>query len=468
MNDSDGTTRTAGCLYAFVDTNLLLEFKLFGEIDWPALLGNRKVALVMAPIVLGEIDRFKHAGTKRQKNRARAVSKAFDELELSHQPVPLRENVEIMAIADEPSDATFEIQRLQRDVNDDCLLAALIEFRDRLKSGEVVLITDDTILRVKARPRGIVVLKPDESLRLPDEPDETERKLAAANRELATLKSSAPKLRATLDGKTHAAFTVQFVTPLPDKQMVALLAGWRKRYPHVEPTPETVDGPGGLAMSLKMFDGLPGFGYISKEQAEKRNKARDQIFADYKEYLEIWHAIVNRRRSTLRLPFSLNNDGTAPADDVHVEFSTEGSGVWLERPHTRPKPPALLKARNPLDFVYPSVMPAINYAGTHTNPDLDGPEILAGAPPLVRYWVRRVKHGVPCGLPQVYFAFETTEDVGSFTIHYRINAGNVRDPVEGQIGVRVDTPAPTPPPMPPSPEPLDGEADNEEDGDEEL
>ncbi len=468
MSGSDSTTLTAARVYAFVDTNLLIQFRFFRHIDWPALLCAKHVVLVMAPAVLGEIDHFKHYGTKRQKDRARAVSKAFDELELSDEPVRLRDGVEIVAISNEPDKATFESEHLQPDVPDDRLLAALIEFRAGLTSGDVVLVTDDTNLRVKARPRTITVRKPDQRLRLPDEPDETERKLAAANRELAILKNAQPDLRSTFDGKTHTAFTVQLVNPLPDEQLAALLAAWRKRYPHIEATPETLHGPGGFGVSLKAFEGLPGFGYVSKEQAKKHNAARDDIFATYKQYLEVWPGIVNQQRGTLKLPFTLENDGTAPADDVHVDFWTEASGVWLERPHKRPRPPAPLKARDPLDFAHRVLMPDLDLVDMRADPDLDGPEIVGGTPPTVRYWVRRVKHGVPCDLPEVYFAFETTEDVESFTIHYRINAANVREAVDGEIGVKVDTPDPTEPPQPPPPEPIDDDADYEEDGEEEL
>jgi hypothetical protein len=465
----DAKARADECLYAFVDTNVMMEFQFFRDLDWAALLGGTAIVLVVAPVVLSEIDRFKHYGTKRQKNRARTVSSAFDEIELSHEQARVREGVAILAIATEPGRATFETNNLQPDVPDDRLLAALIEFRAQLTSGGVVLVTDDTNLRVKARARSVRVTKPDDALRLPDEPDEAERKLAAANRELAALKSAQPELRATLDGNAHTAFTVQLVKPLADEQTTALLAAWRARYPHVKATPETIHGPGGLSVSLKMFDGLPGFGYVSKEQADESNKARDQIFANYKQYLEVWHAIVNRRRSTLRMPLRLENAGSAPADDVHVEFWTEASGAWLEQPHRRPKPPALLKARDPLDFEIRPFIPNIdhlpNIRGVR---ELDGPEMVDGAPPSVRYWARRVKHGAPCDLPEVHFAFDTSEDVDSFTIHYRINAANIREAVEGQIGVKVEAPAPTEAPPPPPPEPLEHDGDYDEDGNDEL
>ena len=470
MSGSESTTNTPERLYAFVDTNLLLQFQFFRDVDWPVVLGAREVVLVLALVVLSEVDRFKWSGTKRQRDRARAVHKAFDKLELSNQPVQLRAGVSIMAIADEPDQALFEGQRLQSDIPDDRLLATLMGFRAGLSTGDVVLVTDDTPLRVKARARNINVKAPDASLALPDEPDETERELAAAKRELAILKNAQPKLRATLDGESHHEFSVQLVNPLPEERMSASLAAWRKRYPRATATPETLDGPAGLSVSMKMFAGMSGFNYITEEEAVERNKTLDELFAAYQEYVRHWHAIVNRRRSTLRLPFDLENTGTAPADDVHVEFWTEAHGTWLKRPQKAPKPPAPLKARDPLDLTYRALMPNLDLPGMRSDPDLDGPDIVDENPSSVRYWARRVKHHVPCELPSVYFAFNTPKDVGSFTIHYRINAGNVHAPVEGTIGAKVETPEQADAPLPPSPDPIDEDADDadDEDGEDEL
>ena len=107
---------------------------------------------------------------------------------MSTVPARLRERVRIMAIADEPEDVVFRRQRLQGTVKDDRLLASLLHFRERVTcDGRVVLISADTGLRVKAGSREIEVTRPDASLALADEPDETERQLVAAKAELAAL-----------------------------------------------------------------------------------------------------------------------------------------------------------------------------------------------------------------------------------------------------------------------------------------
>ena len=40
---------------------------------------------------------------------------------------------------------------------------------------------------------------------------------------------------------------------------------------------------------------------------------------------------------SLKLKFVLENSGTAPADDVHLNLWTEADGVWLDTPPAMPK-----------------------------------------------------------------------------------------------------------------------------------
>ena len=62
------------------------------------------------------------------------------------------------------------------------------------------------------------------------------------------------------------------------------------------------------------------------------------MFKKYKKYAEAWPSIVNRYRRSLELKFVLENSGTAPADDVHLNLWTGADGVWLEELPDLPTP----------------------------------------------------------------------------------------------------------------------------------
>ncbi len=61
--------------FVFIDTNVLLHYRSFDEVDWPGQLGATAVTLVFAPVVLTELDRHKWSGSRREKARAKSTLK---------------------------------------------------------------------------------------------------------------------------------------------------------------------------------------------------------------------------------------------------------------------------------------------------------------------------------------------------------------------------------------------------------
>ena len=240
-------------VFAFIDTNVLLHYRFFCDVDWAAALDEPEVVLVLAPVVLSELDGHKWSGSRREKARAKGVLKAIDEIELAAEAIGIRAGVSVMSIGHEPAEAVFARYRLQGSVNDDRLLASLLAFREERGSNHRVrLVTADAGLRVKARVQRIEVVAPADDLAITDEPDETERQLSAANRELAAYKSAAPDLRLTIEGEPFIECKVHLVREFDTPTLERLFAEWwHSRYPLVGGLPS-------LALS----------GFISEEDAE--------------------------------------------------------------------------------------------------------------------------------------------------------------------------------------------------------
>ena len=116
-------------VFVFIDTNVLLQYRLFDEVDWPKELGIPQLTLVFAPVIFVELDKFKWGGTRRQKERTRSVLKKLNALALSMSPVQVRRSVDAIGLDAEPPDETFAQYRLQRQSADDCLLASYYAFR---------------------------------------------------------------------------------------------------------------------------------------------------------------------------------------------------------------------------------------------------------------------------------------------------------------------------------------------------
>ena len=446
-------------LFAFIDTNILLHYQFFRDVNWANELRAEEATLVFAPVVVEELDKRKWAGARRERVRARKVLKALTDLGLSTTPVAMRTGVKILALDEEPADDLFARHRLQPQISDDRLLASVLAFREVQGDAEIRVLTADTGLSIKAPTRQIAVVVPDERLQRDDEPDETERKLETARRELAALRSLAPDLKLTLGGENLLEFQVRKFGEFSAERLGHLLEAWRSRHPHVEPTADSIVMPGGSRLPL---DGLMGFpGVWSKKDATARNAQIDRVYGEYEAFLRRWPASLNALARILKFRFVLQNAGTAPADDVDVLISAGANGKWIEEIPELPTVPVLPKPRNPFDFGIKPRLPHLDPGSLRLRDDpIDGPNTLADEPHSVRYTVKRVKHHVPCDLPIVYFQFDSDEDVGSFTVTCRLVAANLREPERNDLHVKLSVSTPI---EPPSPEELSTSGDENDD-----
>ncbi len=81
--------------FAFVDTNLLLHYRLFTEVDWHKELGVADVTLVLAPVVVSEVDDHKWSGSSPSTwMRSSARSSELRETSSSAAP-PLRNTLRL-------------------------------------------------------------------------------------------------------------------------------------------------------------------------------------------------------------------------------------------------------------------------------------------------------------------------------------------------------------------------------------
>lgn len=444
--------------FVFDDTNVLLHYQFFDEVDWHSQLGVTSVTLVFAPVVLAELDRHKWSGSRREKARAKSVLKKIASLGLSTTPISLRPGVDAIALDAEPPDALFTQHRLHPQASDDRLLASVLGFGEERPGSRVMILSADTGLGVKARSRRIAIVAPADSLELPDEPDDLERELEKTRRELNEIKGAAPDLALTFgDAKTHAAFQVRAVTDFDYQALGRLRDAWRKKHPHVSGM-DSLELPDGQVLSMSGFHGMPGF--VSAADAAEYNVALDGHYAQYNAFLQLWPATLNRHFRTLQFSLVLENTGTVPADDVDLQLGTEASGVWLRKVPKLPFPPAVPKRRSPYDL--PLVdMPFLNHLPTniyHPPANEDGPNISGeGSEQRVQYSVKRVIHHVPCELPVVYFQFNSDADLRSFNVNVRLVAANIRKPKTDSLQVEVTRLAPGAPPTP-------GQADDDDEG----
>jgi hypothetical protein len=187
--------------YCFVDTNTLLEFQRFDSINWPKLVDANEVCLVVAPAVIREIDQHKYdSSNARRRDRARAVlpvlGSYLEQMVRSGNAVPVRENVTIIALTEKPRIDWVE-KALERQDNDDRIIASILTFQEARTPEHLVLVSNDLGIRLKARQRGIDTINPSDYPELiPALPNTSpaEAELRQLKTEIEQLRNRMPKL----------------------------------------------------------------------------------------------------------------------------------------------------------------------------------------------------------------------------------------------------------------------------------
>ena len=176
--------------YIFIDTNIFLHFQDFQKIDWLTEIAVEKCTIVVAPIVLDELDE-KKIGTSRIGNKARQVLNQIERLIDNPQ---IADNIAFEVILDKPLQNIYEENGLNFLEQDHRLIASIIDFKQKRSVKNIVLCTNDIGPRLRAKQFSIGTLKLSDKYLLPTQESEEEKKLRKLEQENQKLKNRIPEL----------------------------------------------------------------------------------------------------------------------------------------------------------------------------------------------------------------------------------------------------------------------------------
>lgn len=426
-------------LYSFLDTNVLLHYPLPGQVDWPEIMAAREVTVVIAPVVFRELNRHKDKPeSRRLRDRAATVLKWFDTF-IDDPTRPLRESVSLLLLPADPT-IDFSANRLSRELNDDWLLASILQFQSESPEKKTVLVTEDRGLKVKAMGHGLTVVRLPETLRLLDEPDEIEKRLRQTEDELRRLQNAIPDLQLAFeDGNEHTRVVVRPLVELTGQQVAEITAKVKKTYPQ-----KTYGGAqAGMPvnpLAVAFASALDG-GYNSKLET---------FYSDYEKYIYELVEFEDKKRRTFKLELRLSNTGKCPATNVHVFLHfPDGIAIYDEDSYektsvepTEPEAPVegvgagagiAAAMANPLSFVMPQ-LPTISSPFENVS----GWIVKRSNSVDLSSQVKELTHGLEVGLDSFYVLFESRESVRSFQIDYELLAGNIPEKLSGKLHVIVE------------------------------
>ena len=309
-----------------VDTNTLLHYQRIDSVDWRSLTGADAVDIIVFPKLLSELSDHQVGPKPHLRRRADTLIKWLDKFDEEQRP-EIREGVHIQFVYLNPMVEIDELHRtfLADDVHFVAMATKLIR-----EGKNVAVASRDGGVRLQCKGMNIRRLKLPDSLLLPPEADEAQRKIQQLQQDNALLRNKLPILQLALRSTRDI-----YLSPDPD-DFEKFLTDEMGKANAAFPMHEIVD-----AYTFAMQTPRPPYSRLSPQQNnEAVAEYRIQQMARLKEIGDwnLRHGAVNK------VAFHLENSGRARATEIRLTVGVEepftfipGRSVPIYRPpHERP------------------------------------------------------------------------------------------------------------------------------------
>jgi hypothetical protein len=439
--------------FAFPDTNIFLHFQFFTEISWDEVLKAKSVTLVIPPIISRELDKHKYNHpSEKVKERASKVTKKFAEILRSNGEIRPKVTIQFERI--EPQ-SEFEKYNLSKESQDDHFIASIIRFQNET-GNNAMLVTNDFALIVKAHQLNIEVFEIPEEYQTKSEENPDKKKIAKLEKELIELKDKTPKLKlVSIDENEKIvgqALSTEDFSGIENELEINKI---KEKYPQITKTYKPKkeirliinEKPLPAIVEYKLPSGEIKQAHLS--EIEKYNNELKEFYEKYEKYLNRMLWINNLRGRTIKLQLKIKNEGTVPANGIHVILTFPKAFIIMigEEPFSYPReinPPKLSPMKSLFTGSFTSKQSIAEYM----------PQLNLGTPkfPKVKMiWEEvtvkekdsiytasfqsiKLSHGYSFDCPEtIYVVFPKNYTAKSFQIKYKIAADNLPTAIEGKI-----------------------------------
>jgi len=413
----------------FLDSNILLHFKIFVDIDWIKVCEDKKCRIILAPIVIEELDKIKIGNDDKSKRARKVLSKIEDLLE--NQQNMIRENVEFLVLMHRPDEKIFESNHLDYRKQDDHLIGSIIQYQEQNQDEQVFLCSFDIGPRLRSQQFGIKIIKIPNEYLLPFKETESEKQIKELIRENTLLKSRIPKPILIFENEKDFVKIRVNDEKIERNQFIQLkMDALKKDYPYLEYKDNKTLSPFAPHAILNI---------ISKDQIERYNSDIDAFYSSYISYLGDLYEYELKNHFSIRINMVLTNEGNTPAEEVDVNCHfPEGFDLIdeddLEDPPDEPVPPSTPKSL--LEGIGSfNIRPFIPDIGRPSIPNLNKPTIRKTNSYDVHYYRKYVKHLTLYPLDTLIAFYNDYDSFKNFSIEYTIMAGNIQEPVTGKLNI---------------------------------
>jgi hypothetical protein len=313
-------------LTLFADSSVFLQCHALGELRWQEITTERQIVVLIPRAVQKELDKHKQQGNARRAKRARAATTLFRQIvdsadmtvEVAQLPVSVRLCFSETKPASHPE--------LDLRESDDQIVGEALAYQSEHLEDDIRVLTDDTHLMRTAKRCAVPYVAIPDTWLLPPEPDESAKAVAALEQRIRILEQDGPVLTIVADeaaaNERLEAKGIKY-QPLTDREIDLLVAESQKIFPNIDPHRLK-------QLPLGIGDQPPSTKEIYHYRDTKYPKWLEQLRTS----LQDLHNKLNAVENVGILAFTLRNEGTAPAEQVIVDFTCEGFSFapmdWLK------------------------------------------------------------------------------------------------------------------------------------------
>lgn len=422
----------------FIDTNSLIHYTLFTEVDWLTELNLDEIELVICSTVLHELDEKKlSANSEDLRNRCRKIVSKLGEFESGSL---IRDKVKIIfSIQDLNID--WDKEGLNFRILDDRIIATILSDED---FGHCSIITADLGLKLKAESRKINTLKLGDHLLVEVIQNKKNKEIIKLREKIASLEDMHPKVTLKiLDNEEQKEFIKFNIIQSPeynDEKTQEELKNIEKELKYSPPNFE-LRGPSVIAVSA--FTQIP-----EKEEIERYE-------TDVKNYIEKLNKYYNNKHKfgviksrSFELNLILCNESSKTANEINIDLHFPDGFNIIESadypfPPSPPKEPIkpmtkweriggnMQRMSMPFNhFNMPTRHEQIESIGPNTCPSIKKTNSYN-----VTFNIDHLKHRSDLRLDPLVISFSEKDEFKSFAFDYKIVMENVPTISAGELNM---------------------------------
>lgn len=419
----------------FLDTNCLIHYQLFSEVNWKKEFKDDCVVLVICPAVIKELDykKFAEQDINIRERCQLVIRKLSDCIDGKIQ----KTNTDIIFISREPK-INWDSENLSTEIPDDRIIASVIDYGN---IEESFIVTADLGLGLKANLKGIKKIELSTELFQQLSDDTKDREIKKLNDKVNRLESKHPVIILKLNIDNHPSDFVKFKIhteiPYSSKDIEDAILSESQTLSYVKP--QINNHP--LMNTL-------GSLMIPDEKEIKRYEAEcKEYIPKLRKYYQDDNKWKNRLSRTYKLQFCLESVGTVPAEDIDV-YMHFPNGFELSKENIESyeikKPERPLKPQTPAEIMrnislYPGLsVRDMDFSTPHGVQPIQNSFISSIKKTNsyeVEFHVNKLKHNQSLDLSPLFIIFNSFEEIKSFEIEYRLSIGNHPEITNGELRI---------------------------------